>query len=191
VTSTGAAIARVGVLLLGVVVLQVSVLSQVRLLGAGADLMPLVVAAVGFFAGSIPGTATGFMAGLLLDLAVGGNVGASSLVLSGVGHLAGRVRETSDPSHELAPIAAGAVATAGYLAGMALVSLMLGFAADLSPLVLRDLLATVLVNSLLALPVFALVRRVLGRAVVPPPARSRLRRVIRQGPVGLRGLGLR
>jgi rod shape-determining protein MreD len=190
VTSTGAAVARIGVLLLGVVVLQVSVLSQVRLLGAGADLMPLVVAAVGFYAGSIPGTATGFVAGLVLDLAVGGNVGASSLVLSGVGHLAGRFREATDPSHELAPIATGAVATAGYLAGMALVSLMLGFAADLSPLVLRDLLATVLVNSLLALPVFALVRWVLGRDLVPP-AQSRRRREIRQGPIGLRGLGLR
>ena len=58
----------------------------------------LLVGAVALYAGSIPGAAVGFSAGLLLDLAVGGDLGSSSLVLTSIGYAIGRYREVRDPA---------------------------------------------------------------------------------------------
>ena len=83
--STPSAFARCGALALVAVILQVSGLGSGRVFGAYVDLVPLVVAAVAIYAGAVPGAAMGFATGLLLDLLVGGTMGASSLVLTAVG----------------------------------------------------------------------------------------------------------
>ena len=85
---------------------------------AHADLVVLVVAAVAYYGGSVPGCATGFSAGLLLDLLTGDIMGASSLVLTAVGYGVGRFREVRDPSHGLLPVAVGTLATAGWVVGV-------------------------------------------------------------------------
>lgn len=181
---------RLGALVFLTVVLQISGMTQIRLFGGNADLIVLMVAAVGFFAASIPGAITGFCAGLLLDLALGNTLGASSLVLTVVGYGVGRYREERDPSHGLIPIAVGANATAAYVIGIAAVSFMLGIDSDVSVLVFRDMLVTVILNSLLALPIFGLVRRWLRPVLLSDPYERRRRRraVIESGPIGLRGL---
>jgi rod shape-determining protein MreD len=185
-----ATLLRVGALLLLAVVLQVSGLSQMDVAGGHADLVVLVVAAIAYYAGSIPGSAAGFAAGLLLDLTTGATVGASSLVLTAVGYAVGRFREVRDPSHGLMPMLVAAAATAGWAAGFAAVSFMLDVGARVSPLVIRDMAVTVLLNMLLALPVFAGVRRLLRPSLaVDPVELGRRRRPPRAaGPIGLRGL---
>ena len=187
----GSAFLRAGGLCLAFVIVQVSAISQIHLLGGGANIVPLYVAAVALYAGSIPGAAAGFSAGLLLDLAVGGDVGASSLVLTAVGYGLGRYREVRDPAHSLAPLPVAAVATLAYALGFAAVSFMLSSEADVSALVLRDTVVTVILNCLIALPAFVLVRRVLRPVlVVDPLERRRRRRGPRPtGPIGLRGIG--
>ena len=181
---------RVALAALLAVLLQLSALSHVRLLGASPDVVPLVVAAVAFYGGSVAGAATGFGTGVLLDLALGGDLGVSSLVLTVVGYGVGRYREVQDPAHGLAPIAVGAGATAGYLIGLGAVSFMLEIGATVSLLVLRDTLVTVALNALIALPAFALARRGLRSVlVVDPVARRRRVRPAETGPIGLRGLG--
>ena len=125
--------ARVGAAALLAVLLQVSAVSHVHLLGASADLLPLLVGAAGLYGGSIAGAATGFGTGLLLDLALGVNVGASSLVLTTIGYGAGRYRERRDPAHGLAPIPVGAAVTAGYLVGVAGINFMLEIPAPATP----------------------------------------------------------
>ena len=84
----------------------------------------------------------------------------------------------------------GAAVTAGYLIGLGVVNFMLEIGATVSPLVLRDTLVAVMLNALVAVPVFALVRRGL-RAVftIDPVARGRRVRPSEPGPIGLRGLG--
>ena len=74
-TLTGGTLARVGLLILLGVVLQISGLSQLQIMGSSPDLTPLIVGAVALWAGSVPGAVTGFFVGLLLDLALGQNVG--------------------------------------------------------------------------------------------------------------------
>lgn len=186
---TGATIARLGIVLLLAVVLQISGITQIRVLGASAHLIPLAVAGIAFYGGSIAGALAGFAAGLLLDLAVGATVGTSSLVLTAVGYGTGRYRELKDPAHGLAPVAFGAGATAGYLVAFAAVSFMLGIEASISLLVLRELLVSVLLTALLALPVFWLLGRVLRASLVSDPlARGRRQQTRDPGPIGLRGL---
>jgi rod shape-determining protein MreD len=181
---------RVGLLLMLAVLLQISVVSQIGILGGYADLTPLVVAAVAYYGGSVAGSATGFAAGVLLDLATGATMGASSLVLTAVGYGVGRYREVRDPSHGLLPIPVGAAATAGWVTAYAAVSFMLDVGARVSPLVIRDALVTILLGALLAIPVFVGSRKLLRPSLVVDPYQLRRRRraPAETGPLGLRGL---
>jgi rod shape-determining protein MreD len=148
------------------------------------------VAAIAYYGGSVSGSAAGFTAGFLLDLLTGATMGASSLVLTAVGYGVGRFREVRDPSHGLMPIPVGAAATAAWVTAFAAVSLMLDIGARVSPLVLRDMVVTVLLNALLALPVFTGSRKLLRPvlAVDPLEVRRRRRPPREAGPLGLRGL---
>jgi rod shape-determining protein MreD len=185
-----AAFLRVGLILLLGLVLQLSAVGQIEVLGARADLIPLVVAAVAYYAGSITGSATGFAMGVLLDLAAGQTMGASSLVLTAIGYGVGRYRELRDPAHGLLPVAVGAAATGAWVTAFAAVSFMLDIGATVSPLVIREMFVTVLLSAILALPVFAGIRRVLrpSLAVDPLDARRRRKPPRETGPLGLRGL---
>jgi rod shape-determining protein MreD len=187
---TPGAFLRTGLLLVLAVVLQLSTLSQMPILGGHFDIVVLVVAAIAYYAGSFSGCAVGFAAGFLLDLLSGATMGASSLVLTAVGYGVGRFRELRGPSHGLLPLPVGALATGAWVVAFAAVSFMLDVGATVSPLVLREMLVTVLLNTLLALPVFvgcrALLRPVL--AVDPLEVRARRREPREAGPLGLRGL---
>jgi rod shape-determining protein MreD len=189
-SSTPGAYARCAALALFAVILQTSGLGSGRVLGAYVDLVPLVVAAVAIYAGAIPGAAMGFATGLVLDLLVGQTMGASSLVLTAVGYGVGRYREVRDPAHGLMPIPVGAVATFGWLLTYAAVSFMLDVGATVSWLVVREMVATTLLGAILALPVFAVCRRVLRPVLLVDPLdlRRRRRAPREAGPIGLRGL---
>ncbi|MDQ3644582.1 MAG: rod shape-determining protein MreD [Actinomycetota bacterium] len=189
--TTPGAFLRVAAIVVAAVILQLSGFGPMSFFGGHPDLVALAVAAVAIYAGSVSGAATGFAAGFVLDLAVGATMGASSLVLTALGYAVGRYREVRDPSHGLMPIPVGAVATLGFLVAFASVSFMLDVGASVSPLVLRDMLVTTLLNALLAIPVFTLCRRILRPALVVDPFERRRRRKapIDSGPLGLRGLG--
>ena len=189
-SATPGTLLRTGLLALAAVILQLSSLGPDRLFGGHPDLVPLVVAAVAIYAGSVSGAAMGFGTGVLLDLLVGGTMGASALVLTAVGYGIGRYREVRDPAHGLMPIPVGAAATLGWLSASAAVSFMLDVGASVSPLVFRDMLVTTALNDILALPVFAGCRRVLRPALLVDPLDLRRRRSPPRetGPLGLRGL---
>jgi rod shape-determining protein MreD len=180
---------RLGLLILLGVVLQISGFAQIHVLGAAPDLTPLIVAAVALWAGSIPGAITGFCVGLLIDLALGQNMGSSSLVLSAVGYGVGRYGEVRDPAHGLIAIPVGAAATLGYLVAFAAVSFMLELEASVSALILRDAIVTTVLNAILAVPFFGLVRRLVRPVLVAQPGgRRRRAETSTTGPLGLRGL---
>jgi rod shape-determining protein MreD len=184
------AFVRVGLLLLLAVILELSAFSRIDILGGHADLVVLAVAGVAYYGGSIPGSAAGFAAGFLLDLLTGATMGAASLVLTAVGYGVGRFREVRDPSHGLLPIPVGAAATAAWVTAFAAVSLMLDIGARVSPLVLRDMVVTVLLNALLAYPVFTGIRKLVRPSLARDPVEVRRRRQAPReaGPLGLRGM---
>src|SRR5581483_1419343 len=73
---TPGAVARLVLIVIFTVALQVSGVQGVSILGGNADLIPLVVAAVALWGGCIPGAAIGFACGLLIDLVLGQDVGS-------------------------------------------------------------------------------------------------------------------
>jgi rod shape-determining protein MreD len=157
------------------VVIQEAAVSQISIFGVNADLTPLVVMAVGLLAGSIAGAVMGFGVGLLVDMVLVQTLGVTSLLYIAIGYWSGRLRELRDPSHGLVPMALGAAATAFAGLGMIVIQFLLGVDAPVSALLLQQVLITVLVNSLIALPVYALVRRVIAPALPEDPRRRRRR----------------
>src|SRR3954462_1930813 len=140
---------------------QLGFVSQLTVFGVPADLSPLLVSAAGFYAGSIAGSVFGFPLGVFVDASLSMTLGVPSLVYTAVGYGAGRLRELRDPAHGLAPVAVGAVATAVYVIGFALLQFLLGVKAPVSLLLVRDMLMTIVLNTLIALPVYTIMRRFL------------------------------
>jgi rod shape-determining protein MreD len=171
----GKLLARLFALAIGGVVVQTAFVSQLPIAGANADLAPLLVMAVGLLCGSLAGGCFGFGVGLFVDVVAMQTLGVSSLVLLGVGYGVGRLREARDPEGTLVPLAVGAIATLTFSIGFALMQFLLGVDAPVSWALLRQILATLVVNALIALPVYALVHRWLLRSLPEDPRRRRRR----------------
>jgi rod shape-determining protein MreD len=184
---------RCTLLLVFAVVLQISSFSQLHVLGGNADITVLAVAAVALYAGSVPGAIAGFCAGLLLDAALGADLGGTSLVLTVIGYFVGRFMEVRDPAHGLIALPVALAATAAYVTAVAAVQFMLDIGATVSILALREMIATILLNVIIALPLFAAVRRILAPVLLYDPLERRRRRRAPQaaGPIGLRGLDVK
>jgi rod shape-determining protein MreD len=166
---------RLALLAFGAVVIQEAAVSQISIFGVSADLGPLVVMSVGLLAGSMAGAVFGFAAGLLVDLVLFQTLGITSLLYIAIGYWSGRVRELLDPAHGLVPLGMGAGATAVAGLGMALIQFLLGVDAPVSALLLQQIFITVLVNTLIALPVYHLVQRIINPALPRDPRRRRRR----------------
>ena len=156
-------------------IIELTTVSQVSIFGVPADLSPLLVASVGFLCGSIPGAVFGFVFGLFIDTALLQTLGVNSLIYTAIGYGAGRVRELRDPAHALAPVAIGAAATAVATIGFSLLQFLLGVEAPVSLLLVRQILMTIVLNTLLALPVHMIVRRWLSPFLPDDPRRRRRR----------------
>jgi rod shape-determining protein MreD len=166
---------RLVLLALGTVVIQEAAVSQVSIFGISADLTPLMVMSVGLLAGSLTGAVMGFATGLLVDTVLVQTLGITSLLYIAIGYWCGRLRELRDPAHGLVPLAAGAAATAVAGVGMTLIQFLLGVDAPVSVLLFQQIFITVLVNSLISLPVYAAVRRIIHPALPDDPRRRRRR----------------
>jgi rod shape-determining protein MreD len=178
---TGALIARVSALAVFVVFFQIGVVSEVPVFGVNVDLSPLLVAFVALMCGSLVGAVSGFAVGLLVDLALLQTLGLTSLVFTFIGYGCGRLRELRDPQGALTPLLVGAGASAVSLIGYSLMEFMLGVDAPVSFELLRQIVLGVVANTIVALPMWALVRRVLEGALPDDPRRRRRRRAYTTG----------
>jgi rod shape-determining protein MreD len=172
---------RLGVFALVVVFFQVGVVSELPVFGVNADLCSLLVAFVGLMCGSSIGAACGFAVGLFVDLALLQTLGLTSLVFTLIGYWCGRLRELRDPQAALTPLLVGAAASGVSLVGYSLMEFMLGVDAPVSFELLREIVLGTVVNTILALPMWALTRRALERALPEDPRRRRQRRTYTTG----------
>jgi rod shape-determining protein MreD len=172
---------RVAALSVLVVVFQTGVISEVPVFGVNVDLSPLLVAFLGLLCGSMLGALGGFAVGLLVDLALLQTLGVNSLIFTLIGYWSGRLRELRDPQAALTPLLVGATASAVSLVGYSLVEFMLGVDAPVSLELLRQIVLGIVVNSIVALPIWAIVRRVLEGALPEDPRRRRRRRAYTTG----------
>jgi rod shape-determining protein MreD len=166
---------RVALLVIVAVVVQEAVISQISIFGVNADITPLIVMSVGLLTGSLPGAIVGFFCGLLVDTLLVQTLGVTSLLYIVIGYWTGRLRELRDPSHGLIPLAAGAAATAVAGIGMTIIQFLLGVDSPVSWLLAQQIFITVLVNTIIALPVYAVVRRIITPALPEDPRRRRRR----------------
>ena len=157
---------RIALVVVVAVVLQLSFFSYLTIFGTTPNIMPLVAITLGLLGGAMMGAVSGFVIGLVLDSVLFATLGVSSLVLLAVGYLAGRYREGTEISNTLLPpILIGALTMAAS-AGFGAIQLMLGIDAEVSLLVLREILVQGLLAFLLAIPFYPLIRRVLRPAIV-------------------------
>jgi rod shape-determining protein MreD len=145
------------------VVLQSSIVSTIEVRGGTPDLVLVTLVAIALLRGAIWGAAAGFAAGLLLDTASLARLGETSLLLTVAGYWIGRYGETTGRDRTHAPVLSVAVVTVLYAAGALALHVMLGDPVDAGTVLVGALIPGIVLNLLLTFPVYALVRRIIGR----------------------------
>jgi rod shape-determining protein MreD len=172
---SGSLIARITVLAVVTVLFQIGVVSEVPVFGVNVDISPLLVAFVGLLCGSTLGAATGFAVGLLVDLALLQTLGVTSLIFTLIGYWAGRLRELRDPQAALTPLLVGSAGSAVSLIGYSVIEFLLGVDAPVSLELVRQIVLGIVVNTIVAVPMWLLVRRTLQGGLPEDPRRRRRR----------------
>ncbi|MGI8632209.1 MAG: rod shape-determining protein MreD [Solirubrobacterales bacterium] len=179
-------ILRLVLVALTAVLVQRAFFSELLIAGTQPDIIPVVVVCLGLLGGSMLGAGSGFALGLVVDLLTYQILGLSSLVLIGVGYLAGRIRETTDirANSLIPPLVAGGL-TALAVAGFAVLQFMLGVDSPVSLLILRDLVVKAILNVFIAVPMFLAIRRLVAPALIDDVPARRGRRNRSRPLVGL------
>jgi rod shape-determining protein MreD len=149
---------KAAVVLFVAVLVQVSVLSAYTPFGGTTDVVLVALLSIALLRGSIFGASAGFGAGLLLDVANIGTLGFTSLLLTLAGFWIGRYGETTARDRLHAPFTSVGVVTILYAIGALALRFVLGEDAPAAR-VFSGVPASVLLNLLLTLPIYALVRR--------------------------------
>jgi rod shape-determining protein MreD len=157
-----AEILRGGAALFVAVLLQTSIVGSIEIAGGTPDILLVTLVAVALLRGSVYGAAAGFFAGLVLDVALLGRLGESSLLLTTAGYWIGRYGETTGRDRSHAPLLSVAVITVLYALASVVLHVVLGDPADARVALFEALLPSILLNLLLTVPVYALAKRVLG-----------------------------
>ncbi|HUK45725.1 MAG TPA: rod shape-determining protein MreD [Gaiellaceae bacterium] len=140
------------------VLIQFSFFDVYTPFGGTANLVLVTLIAISLLRGSIFGAFAGFCAGFLLDTANLGTLGFTSLLLTLAGFWTGRYGETTARDRFHAPYTSVAVITLLYGIGTLALDFFIGQPTPAGPY-LSGLPATVLLNLILAWPVYGLARR--------------------------------
>jgi rod shape-determining protein MreD len=159
-------VARIAVIGLLGVLLQLSFFSQVTLFHVSPDILPALVVCLALLGGSLTGAVAGFSIGLFLDCLLVEALGVSSLVLLGVGYLAGLFRERFEIHSSLMPALLCMGLTLAAELGFAAIQVLLGIDAPVSVLIVRDMLLKSVYAFFLGWPIYLIVRRALRPALV-------------------------
>jgi len=159
-------LARLVAIVVGGVILQLSLFSRVNLFDVSPDLLPSLIVVLGLLGGSLTGAVCGFSAGLLLNCLLIVPLGGGSLVLLGVGYLAGLFRERFEIHGPLVPPLLCMGLTLVAELGFGAVEMMLGFDAPVSGMVVRDILLKSIFAFFGGWAIYVGVRRALRPALV-------------------------
>ncbi len=168
-------VARIALIGLLGVLLQLSFFSQVELFHVSPDILPALVVCLALLGGSLTGAVAGFSIGFFLDCLLVEALGVSSLVLLSVGYLAGLFRERFEIHNSLVPALLCMGLTLVAELGFGAIQLLLGIDAPVSVLIVRDLLLKSVYAFFLGWPIYLLVRRALRPALVEEPKVQRRR----------------
>jgi len=168
-------VARIALIGLLGVLLQLSFFSQVELFHVSPDILPALVVCLALLGGSLTGAVAGFSIGFFVDCLLVEALGVSSLVLLGIGYLAGLFRERFEIHNSLVPALLCMGLTLAAELGFGAIQLLLGIDAPVSLLIVRDMLLKSVYAFFLGWPIYLLVRRSLRPALVEEPKVQRRR----------------
>ena len=161
---------RVAGIIFVAAILQVTLVNSMVVFGGTADLLLVALVAVALLRGSTTGAIAGFAGGLLVDVATLDTLGVNALLLAVAGFWAGRYGETTGRDRGHAPLLAVGVITIVVAVAGYLLHFMLGDDVSARAALVTVLLPAVVLNVVLAAPVFAACRAVLRPA--EPPQRA-------------------
>ncbi|MGI9023725.1 MAG: rod shape-determining protein MreD [Acidimicrobiales bacterium] len=159
---------RVPLVVLTALIIELTLLTRVRVLGVMPNLMLLLAVAAGIVGGPVRGAAVGFGSGMAVDLFLQTPLGLSALVYSMVGYAVGTAQTGILRSSWWIPVLTAFVASAGGELAFALTASVLG---DTSLVTARLGLVIVLVGAMNALLAPVTVRT-MGWALDRAPARG-------------------
>jgi rod shape-determining protein MreD len=148
---------KAAVVLFLAAILQLSVISQYPPF-RNSSIVLVVLLALALLRGSVFGALAGFGVGLLLDVATLGTLGVTSLLFTVAGFWIGRYGETTARDRFHAPYLSVAVVTILFAFGELVLQFVLGQPAP-AGVVAHGIPLGLLLNLVLTLPVYALVRR--------------------------------
>jgi len=157
------------------VLLQLSFFSRVELFHVSPDILPALVVCLALLGGSLTGAVAGFSIGFFLDCLLVEALGISSLVLLSIGYFAGLFRERFEIHSSLVPALLCMGLTLAAEIGYAVIQLLFGIDAPVSPLIIRDLLLKSVYAFFIGWPLYLLVQRLLRPALVEEPKVRRRR----------------
>jgi rod shape-determining protein MreD len=137
--------------------LQLAVLTEYRPFRTSSIVL-VALLSIALLRGSVFGAVAGFGTGLLLDTATLGTLGVTSLLLTVGGFWIGRYGETTARDRFHAPFVSVAVVTVLYSFGQLVLQFVLGQPAP-ADIVVHALPLGLLLNLILTVPVYALIRR--------------------------------
>ncbi|HET7045337.1 MAG TPA: rod shape-determining protein MreD [Gaiellaceae bacterium] len=149
---------KAALVLFACAVVQSSVLGALDVLGGTPDLVLVALVCVALLRGSIFGAVAGFWAGFLLDTATLDTLGVTALLLTVAGFWIGRYGETTARDRTHAPFTSVLVVSVLAVIGALVLDYVLGEAAP-ARAAFSSLPATVVLNLILTLPVYAVARR--------------------------------
>jgi rod shape-determining protein MreD len=168
-------VVRIALIALLGVLLQLSFFSQVELFHVSPDVLPALVVCLALLGGSLTGAVAGFSIGFFVDCLLVEALGVSSLVLLGIGYVAGLYRERFEIHNSLVPALLCMGLTLAAELGFGAIQLLLGIDAPVSLLIVRDILLKSVYAFFLGWPIYLLVRRSLRPALVEEPKVQRRR----------------
>ncbi len=136
---------------------QLAVLTEYRPFRTSSIVL-VALLSIALLRGSVFGAVAGFGTGLLLDTATLGTLGVTSLLLTVGGFWIGRYGETTARDRFHAPFVSVAVVTVLYAFGQLVLQFVLGQPAP-ADIVVHALPLGMLINLILTVPVYALIRR--------------------------------
>jgi rod shape-determining protein MreD len=157
---------KVAVVVFLAAILEVSVFSDVRILGGEPDILLVTIVAVSLLRGSVAGACAGFFAGLVVDTATLETLGVTSLLLTLLGYWVGRYGETTGRDRTHAPFLSVAVVTFLYALGGLALRFVLDEPAPARHVLVETLFQGIALNLILTWPVYWVVRRLLPPRLV-------------------------
>jgi rod shape-determining protein MreD len=161
--------AKLALLLFAAVLAQIAVFAPLEIAGGNPDVVLVTLLVAALLRGSILGALGGFWAGFLIDVALLGTLGFTSLLLTLGGYWIGRYGETTGADRAHAPFLSVAVVTVLYWAGQVVLRFVLGEPASVG-VAAETVPAALVLNLVLTAPVYWFCRKLFDR-----PDRARIR----------------